>query len=146
MHIPPAEGNFKEGGKAVKPLINDEYTTHMGYVQLSDMMGNSYNIRKKSCKWTKKIFHLLDLIILNSCSLYKSFRGNLTHLIFRKHLVRDLFSLSHEENTEILGMPCGRPRSFETPRGRLEVKQSLNLRDKGKDRRHVYHMNKLRKK
>jgi hypothetical protein len=32
MHIPPAEGNFKEGGKAVKPLIIKDYTTHMSSV------------------------------------------------------------------------------------------------------------------
>jgi hypothetical protein len=35
MHIPPAEGNFKEGGKGVKPLIIKDFSTHMGYIDLS---------------------------------------------------------------------------------------------------------------
>jgi hypothetical protein len=34
MHIPPAEDNFKEGGKSVKPLLIEGYTTHEGYVDL----------------------------------------------------------------------------------------------------------------
>jgi hypothetical protein len=38
MHIPPAEGDFKEGGKAVKSLSMEDYTTHMGYFDLSDMI------------------------------------------------------------------------------------------------------------
>jgi hypothetical protein len=50
MHILPAEGNFKESGKAVKPLTIKDYTTHMGYADLSDRMGNSYNISQKTWK------------------------------------------------------------------------------------------------
>jgi hypothetical protein len=52
MHIPSAEGNFKEGGKAVKSLIIKDYTTHMGYV---DRMANSYSISKKTWKSTKNL-------------------------------------------------------------------------------------------
>jgi hypothetical protein len=40
MHVPPAEGNFKEGGKAMKPLIIEDCTTHMCYTDLSDRMAN----------------------------------------------------------------------------------------------------------
>jgi hypothetical protein len=36
MHIPPVEGNFKTEGKATKPVITEDYNTHMGYVDLSD--------------------------------------------------------------------------------------------------------------
>jgi hypothetical protein len=35
MHILPVEGNFKEGEKAVKPLITEDYTTHIGYDDLT---------------------------------------------------------------------------------------------------------------
>jgi hypothetical protein len=60
MDILPAEGNFKEDGKAVKLLIIEDYSTHMGYVDLSDKMTNSCSISKKTWKWTKELFfHLL---------------------------------------------------------------------------------------
>jgi hypothetical protein len=28
MHIPPSEGNVKEGGKAMKPLIIEDYNLY----------------------------------------------------------------------------------------------------------------------
>jgi hypothetical protein len=66
MHIPPSEGNFMSEGKAVKPSIIEDYNTHMGYVDLSDRMANSYSI-SRAWKWTKKLFfHLLDLTVLNA--------------------------------------------------------------------------------
>jgi hypothetical protein len=50
MHIPLAEGDFKEDGKAVKPVIIEDYTTCMGYVDLSDTIPSSYSISKKTWK------------------------------------------------------------------------------------------------
>jgi hypothetical protein len=47
MHIPPAEGSFGEGGKAVKPLIIKDCTFHMG-LDLSDKMVNSYSMSKRT--------------------------------------------------------------------------------------------------
>jgi hypothetical protein len=40
------EGNLKEGGKAVKPLVIINYTTHLVYADLYDKMANSYSIRE----------------------------------------------------------------------------------------------------
>jgi hypothetical protein len=54
MHIAPAEGNLREGGEAVKPLIMEECRTCIGYVDLSDRMANSYSISKKTWKWMEK--------------------------------------------------------------------------------------------
>jgi hypothetical protein len=51
----------------------------------------------------------------------------MTHLKFMERLVRDLV-LSHEENTEIRGVP----NSSETQMSRLEVKHSLHWPAKGK--------------
>jgi hypothetical protein len=42
--------SFKEGGKAVKPLIMEHYTTHVGYADSSDRIGNSFSISKKTWK------------------------------------------------------------------------------------------------
>jgi hypothetical protein len=50
MHIPPVEDNFKEGGEAVKPLIIDDYTTHLAYVAVSDWIANSYSVSKITWK------------------------------------------------------------------------------------------------
>jgi hypothetical protein len=73
MHAPPVEGNFvDEAGQAVKPHVIEDYNTHMGYVDKSDQMANSYGIARKTWKWTKKLFlHLLDMNILNAFILHK---------------------------------------------------------------------------
>jgi hypothetical protein len=88
MHIPPVEDNFKTEGKAVKPVTIEDYNTHVGYVDLSDQMANSYSICRRTWQWTKKIFfHLLDLTILNANILNKSCGSRVTHLKFSEHLV-----------------------------------------------------------
>jgi len=44
-----------------------DYNRHMGYVDKSDHMTNSYSGSRWTWKWTKKLFfHLMDLTILNS--------------------------------------------------------------------------------
>jgi hypothetical protein len=135
-----------EGGESVKPLIIEDYTTHMGYVGFSDRMSNSYSISKKTSKWMKKLFLcLLDLTILNSYILCKSCGGNMTHLKFREQLVRELI-LSHEENTGICGVQRGCSSSLETQMIWLEVKYSLHWPTKGKELHHMCQMRKWSKK
>jgi hypothetical protein len=92
MHRSPAEGNFcDEHGNALKPDIVQDYNRHMGYVDKSDRMTNSYSIGRRTWKWTKKLFfHLLDLSVLNSYILLTSCGSKLTHRDFRLTLVRDL--------------------------------------------------------
>ena len=47
MHSPPSEGNFcDEQGKAVKPAIVQDYNRHMGYLNKSDHMTNSYSVSR----------------------------------------------------------------------------------------------------
>lgn len=54
LHSPPLEGNFcDEHGKAMKPAIIQDYNRHMGYVDKSDCMTNSYSISVQTWKWTK---------------------------------------------------------------------------------------------
>ena len=67
MHSSPLEGNFcDEYGKAMKPAIIHDCNLHIGYVDKSAHMTNSYSISRQTWKWTKKLFfHLLDLIIVN---------------------------------------------------------------------------------
>jgi hypothetical protein len=47
MDPPPAEGNFCDGNnRPVKPRIVARYNRHMGYIDNSDRMANSYSMSK----------------------------------------------------------------------------------------------------
>jgi len=42
---PPAEGNFcDDSNRPVKPHIVERYNRHMGFVDISDRMANSYSM------------------------------------------------------------------------------------------------------
>jgi len=92
MHSLPLEGKFYDKhGKAVKPAIILDNNKHMGYVDKSDCMMNSYSISRWTWNWTKKpFFHLLDLTILNSYIILTSHGSKLSHQQFRLTLVRPL--------------------------------------------------------
>jgi hypothetical protein len=77
IHDSPTEGNFCDNnGKAIKPQIVVDYNRHMGYVDKGDRRATSYFIVRRTWKWTKKlIFHLFDLAVLNSHSLFSSCGG-----------------------------------------------------------------------
>jgi len=48
-HTPPVEDNFcDESGHAVKPRVIEDYNAHMGYVDKSDRMVNSYGIARRT--------------------------------------------------------------------------------------------------
>jgi len=68
MDPPSTEGNFCDySNHPVKPNIVELYSRHMGYVDNSDRMSNSYSIIRRTFKWTTKLFfHFLELTVLNS--------------------------------------------------------------------------------
>ncbi|PNF34414.1 hypothetical protein B7P43_G13948 [Cryptotermes secundus] len=137
MHPPPLDGNFRdESGRAIKPHVIEDYNAHMGFVDKSDRMVNSYGIARRTWKWTKKLFfHLLDMTVLNAYLLHKSCDGKMTHKKFREILVRDLILQSHEANITVSGVSRGRPSSSGAQLSRLEVKHSKHWPAKGKQRR-----------
>jgi len=66
MHAPPVEDNFTQiSGQAIKPRVVEDYNAYMGFVDKSDRMVNSYIIARRTWKWTKNVFHLTDITILN---------------------------------------------------------------------------------
>ena len=81
MDPPPAEGNFcDDSNLPVKHNIVERYNWHMGYVNNSDRMANSYFMSPRTFKWTTKLFfHFLDLTILNSWILLSSCGAKYTH-------------------------------------------------------------------
>jgi hypothetical protein len=92
MDPPPEEGNFcDDSNLPKKPHIVERYNLHMGYVNVSDHMANSYSMNQHTFKWTTKLFfHLLDITVLNSCVLLSSCGAKYTHRDFGFLLVRDL--------------------------------------------------------
>ena len=91
MDTPPAEGNFCDNSNhPMKPHIMERYNRHMGYIDNSDRMANSYLMSRCTFKWTMKLFfHFLGLTVLNSWILLSSCGAKYTHRDFRL-LVRKL--------------------------------------------------------
>jgi len=98
-----------------------DYNHHMGYVDKSDRMANSYSISLRTFKWTKKLFlHLLDLAILNSHILRSSCGGKkVSHRDFRYTLVRNMLAYAGPERR--IPRPLGKPPNVESHVARLEV-------------------------
>jgi len=65
MDPPSAERNFCDDSNCpVKPHIMEWYNWHMGYVDSSDHMANSYSMSQCTFTWTMKLFfHLPDLTV-----------------------------------------------------------------------------------
>ena len=138
MDPPPAEGNFcDDRNHPMKPHIVEKYNRHMGYVDNSDRMANSYSMSRRTFKWTVKLFfHLLDLTVLNSWIMLSSCGAKHTHRDFRLLLVRNLIEeAGKSQDCPILRL-VGRPSSAATNVLQLEghhnkhwpVKYSTHLR------------------
>jgi len=120
IHDPPAEGNFCDNGKAIKPQIVADYNCHIGYVDKGDRMANSYSINHRAWKWTKKLFfHLFDLAILNSYILFSSVGGKkISNSDFQNTLLGNLLAhAGHERNVQ---RPIGRSPAAATQVIRFE--------------------------
>jgi len=120
IHDAPAEGNFCDtNGKAIKLQIVADYNRHMGYVDKGDRMANSYSINRRTWKWTKKLFHLFDLTILNSHILFSSLGGKkISHRDFRNTVLWNLLAQAgHGRNVQ---RPVGRPPTAVTQVHRLK--------------------------
>jgi len=71
--------------------VMEQYNRHLGYVDIYDLMANSYSVSRCTFKWTTKLFfHLLDLTVLNSWILFSSCGAKYSHWDVRLLLVRNL--------------------------------------------------------
>jgi len=111
MDPPPAEGNFCDNSNhPVKPHIVERYNRHMGYINNSEFMANSYSMSRHTFKWTTKLFfHLLDLTVLNSWRLLSSCGAKYTHQDFRLLLVRNLTEEAGKSQDHPTPRLVGRP-------------------------------------
>ena len=125
-----------EYGQAIRPHVVEDYNAHMGFVDKSDRMANSYGIARRTWQWTKKLFsHLTDMTILNLFLIHKSCGGKMMHKKFREILVRELIIHSQEENVTASGISRGRPSATASQLSRLEVKHSQHWPARGTRRR-----------
>jgi hypothetical protein len=115
MDPPPPEGNFCENKCPVKPHIVARYNRHMGYVDHSDRMANTYSMCRRTFKWTTKLFfHFLDLTVLNSWILLSSCGAKYTHRDFRFLLVRNLIEEAGRNPDRPTPSLVGRPSATDT--------------------------------
>ena len=113
MDPPSAEGNFcDDSNRPVKPHVVERYNRHMGYVDSSDPMANSYSMSRHNFKWTTKLFfHLLDLTVFNSWILLSSCGAKYNHRDFRLLLVRNLIEEAGKSQDGPTPSLDGRPRA-----------------------------------
>ena len=125
IHDPLREGNYRdEHGNAIKPAIVTDYNRHMGHVDNSDRLANSYTASRRTWKWTKKFFfHLLYLVIVNSHVLLSSYGGKkISHRDFRLTLIREMLARSGHGPRP--SMPVGRPAPASANIGRLDTRHN----------------------
>jgi hypothetical protein len=61
IHDPPEDGNFHDDSrKALKPDIAQDYNRHMGYINRSERMANTYSNSRRTWKLSKKLFSSLS--------------------------------------------------------------------------------------
>jgi len=137
IHYPPREDNYRdEHGNAIKPAIVADYNCHMGHVDNSDRLTNSYRASRRTWKWTKKLFfHLLDLAVVNSYILLSSSGGKkISHRDFRLTLIREMLARSgHEPRPSI---PVGKPAPASTNIRRLDTRHNKHWPGRNPKQRH----------
>jgi len=113
MDPPSAEGNFcDDSNRPVKPHIVEPYNWHMGYVDNSDHMANSYSMSRHTFKRTMRLFfHFLDPTVFNSWILLSSCGATYTHWDFRLLLVRNLIEEAGKSQDRPTPRLVGRPSS-----------------------------------
>lgn len=86
------EVNNAKGKMVTKPLEIHNYNKNMSGVDSCDQFTSYYSCPRKSVRWyTKVIFHLLDVTIVNSFLLFKEIKKLKMGLIkFRENIILDI--------------------------------------------------------
>lgn len=90
-----------------KPKAVVDYNKQMGPVDRSDMMISFNDSTRKMTKWYRKLFlHIMDIIVLNSFTLYMKHHNKKIHLHdFRLELIRQLFECHFRERETAVARP-----------------------------------------
>ena len=75
-----------------QPLMIKSYNKHMGGVDLLDRFLSDYRPQLRSKKWWWCLFaNFLNMLAVTAWRLHKELKGNMSHLQFRREIVRTLF-------------------------------------------------------
>ena len=81
----------RPGEVKVKPVVVVDYNKGKAGVDTSDQLAVSYPLRRKCVKWYQTLFsHLVDTAIVNAYLIHHCVGGKLSHLNFRKDLMKSL--------------------------------------------------------
>ena len=88
------------GNRIPKPEIVCEYTNNMSGVDLSDQYMAFHMSLRKSMKWWRKPFHILNMILLNAYILNKKYSNNkLSHDDYMHQIADYLIETTMEDCT-----------------------------------------------
>lgn len=101
------EKNNKNGEPIFKPECVLKYNQSMGSVDKTDMLLSSIECVRKTIKWYKKVyFHLIDLSLLNSYSVYSTINGKKIPLAqFQLDLIKQIVEKYKTVQTSKRGRP-----------------------------------------
>ena len=81
----------RRGESQIKPLSIDTYNQSMNGVDRLDQFTVYYSFVRKTRKWWRKLFYLLEVLTVNAYILYRStVESPLSHLEFRRSVLEDL--------------------------------------------------------
>ena len=84
----------RPGEVRTKPVLVVDYNKGKAGVDTSDQLAASYAVRRKCVKWYQTLFcHLIDTAVVNAYLIHRVLGGKLSHLSFRKSLMKSLCGL-----------------------------------------------------
>ncbi|XP_032682010.1 piggyBac transposable element-derived protein 4-like [Odontomachus brunneus] len=91
--------NYKTNEDIIKPVCIVDYNKNMGKIDDIDRQLSLTESIRKCMKWYRKLFfHLIDLILINSHSLFKMLTKNaILFPDFRLSVVRDILKVNSQE-------------------------------------------------
>lgn len=78
------------GSDRVKPKVVVDYSIGKKGVDTSDQLAVPYPSTRKSLKWYKVLFNLLNMTVVNAFAVQKVLRGHMTQLTLQKTLAEGL--------------------------------------------------------
>jgi len=125
----PAMHNTRQ---MLKPESVNDYNHCMNGVDRSDQLTVSYPFVRRTVKWSRKLFYLLEVSIVNSFILYHEVtQKKITHLDFRQSVIESL-AIEYLQQQESHRTSVGRPLSRPHP---VRLDRKLHLLEQGESRR-----------
>lgn len=89
------------GSDRVNPKVVVDYSIGKKGVDTSDQLAVPYPSTRKSLKWYKVLFNLLNMTVVNAFAVQKVLRGHMTQLTFQKTLAEGLMRQRSRRGREV---------------------------------------------